>query len=434
MELVEFKKEKIDRFAHSNKLIEARYSLSLPEQRLVLMMVQMIKPEDTNFKEYKIDIREFANFFSIKGDSIVANVKKAAKSLLAKVLTIKDDEKTLYTNWISSAEFPDGKSYVSLCFDPKLKPYLLELKEKYTFLENKYLIKLRSVYSIRIYMLLKQYEGYKKERIFELKSFREMLGILPNEYLRLYDLKTNVINRAVADINNKTDLKISCKDGKTSGRKILEIIFTINEKKGIKFDETPKNKDAEEKKGDKTIKIELSKEKEVVNPRKNLFQIQAQFEEFWKDYPKKIAKENAKKAFIKLIKENSDNFDLIIKGLKNYSADIKKQIDKDPDWNFIAHPATWLNGRRFFDEYEVNLPKSSEKPKSFFKEEEPKEITNLRNTLKRELANIGKAAAWRYFGEEIEKTDTGFRIKALSSHAENYKDILQKLNIELQLN
>ncbi len=35
----------------SNKLVEAKFSLTIQEQRLVLVMISMISPEDKDFKD-----------------------------------------------------------------------------------------------------------------------------------------------------------------------------------------------------------------------------------------------------------------------------------------------------------------------------------------------------------------------------------------------
>ncbi len=438
MELVEFKKDKIDRFAHSNKLIEARYQLTLPEQRLVLTMVAMVTPNDADFKEYKIDIREFAGFFGIKGDSIIANVKKAAKSLIEKAIIIKDEQKTLYLNWISSAEFPEGKSYVALCFDPKLKPYLLHLKEQYTFLENKHLVNLRSVYSIRIYMLLKQYLKFGK-RTFEIDTLREMLGIKPSEYPRLYDLKVNVLSKAEVDINGKTDLQVSYVDGKKKGKKVLEIIFTINEKKGI---EGNNNKDQEEEKDSDTSEVgsSVGKKEGKASKKVDPEYLQSQFEKFWVLYPKKQAKENARKAFIKLMSENPEVFDLIINGLKNYNSHIAEQITKNSDWDFVALPTTWLNGKRFYDEYSIK--KENRETARKVDNDQKAAIKGLAVKIKNsfEFKQFPEKYNWDDFKDLNFKYVIGNRylVECNSEIADKlkskYSDILEKHNIELSLN
>lgn len=70
------------------------------------------------------------------------------------------------------------------------------------------------------------------------------------------------------------------------------------------------------------------------------------FEEFWKAYPKKKAKEDARKAWAKL-KPDETLGKAIIQAVENAkkTADWKKEKGK-----YIPYPATYLNGKRWEDE------------------------------------------------------------------------------------
>ncbi|WP_312115253.1 phage replication protein [Stutzerimonas nitrititolerans] len=70
------------------------------------------------------------------------------------------------------------------------------------------------------------------------------------------------------------------------------------------------------------------------------------FANFWKLYPRKTDKAKAQKAWAKL---NPDRplFEKIMRGLGNHCA--SRDWIKD-DGQFIPHPTTWLNGKRWEDE------------------------------------------------------------------------------------
>lgn len=75
------------------------------------------------------------------------------------------------------------------------------------------------------------------------------------------------------------------------------------------------------------------------------------FDEFWQAYPKKKAKDDARKAFAK----RKPDRDLLARMI----AAIREQV-KTPDWQkdggqFIPHPATWLNDGRWEDETAVDI-------------------------------------------------------------------------------
>lgn len=95
-------------------------------------------------------------------------------------------------------------------------------------------------------------------------------------------------------------------------------------------------------------------EKEKVKKEKVL----VLFERFWEAYPKKTAKQQAEKAFIKL-NVNDGLLDTMLTALE-------KQSSQWQQMQYIPYPATWLNGRRWEDE----LESSGGQPKP----EKPQEI------------------------------------------------------------
>jgi len=75
-----------------------------------------------------------------------------------------------------------------------------------------------------------------------------------------------------------------------------------------------------------------------------------QFEQFWSICPRKTAKGSARKAWIKAIKLAPP--ETIIQAMDIYA---KSTAGKDPQ--YIAHPATWLNGERWLDDSGSQLKK-----------------------------------------------------------------------------
>lgn len=76
------------------------------------------------------------------------------------------------------------------------------------------------------------------------------------------------------------------------------------------------------------------------------------FDTFWKHYPRKVAKPNALKAWLKL-KPDDDLTKKIISAVSKQNLSAREE-------KFIPHPASWLNGQRWEDETMVtstpNLP------------------------------------------------------------------------------
>ena len=92
---------------------------------------------------------------------------------------------------------------------------------------NKNIINLKNKHSIRVYELLKQYEKIGK-REFDLEEFKELL-MIEDQYERIYDLDRFVLNIAVDEINEFTDINIGFEKIK-KGRRVVGLLFTIDSK------------------------------------------------------------------------------------------------------------------------------------------------------------------------------------------------------------
>jgi len=82
------------------------------------------------------------------------------------------------------------------------------------------------------------------------------------------------------------------------------------------------------------------------------------FDSFWKAYPKKTNKEFAKRVFSKLRVDQP----LLDKILHSLSIQVRT-IWKDKDTQYIPHPSTWLNGKRWEDEIAAPPMTAAEKMK-----------------------------------------------------------------------
>jgi plasmid replication initiation protein len=187
-------------------------------------MVSMIEKDDMDFCNYRIQIKDFMQLIDTKAKNEYARGKEITKSLISRTLEIPTRTGFLQTAWLSSAEYHVGKGYVDLCFDPKLKPYLLKLKEKFTKYNIQCVLLLRSVYSIRIYEIAKQYEGLGVVT-YSVEKLKELLGIRPGEYSKYKVFKQKVLLKAKVEISEKTDIEVDFKEKRKAKGKVTAIEF-----------------------------------------------------------------------------------------------------------------------------------------------------------------------------------------------------------------
>lgn len=109
------------------------------------------------------------------------------------------------------------------------------------------------------------------------------------------------------------------------------------------------------------------------------------FDEFWKEYPLKTAKQNALKAWQKL-KPNESLFNKIMEAVKN-----QKNWEQ---WKsgFIPHAATFLNTKRWEDEEPLRKTQSTNRPKHV------SEMTEAE--VRANQARVAEAAKKVLFGDD----------------------------------
>lgn len=263
-----------------NDLIEARYQLpSLQEQRVIHMLLGQIKPDDEDFKGYKILVSDFAKIAGIRADNLYSQMDSITMSLRDRRVSIRQGKSFLHTGWLSSAKYVHGSGYVELRFDPNLKPYLLQLKDHFTQYKLDAVLHFKSVYAIRLYEMLKK-EAFKakldpesKAKRFQVEysyeEMRESFGIQKKEYTKFNDFKRKTIEPAVTEIYDKTDLNIYDVVYKKTGRAVSHIVFKVELRSKadaevravqIRLDEQPKEGNRKEEVKQKLVELGYSVE------------------------------------------------------------------------------------------------------------------------------------------------------------------------------
>jgi plasmid replication initiation protein len=227
--------------AKSNRLIEASYRLSLVEQQMVLFAICRAREEQKGLSSttwLTLDSKAFAAAFGTDHKNAYRQLADAAATLYDRSITMYDDigdPRRIETRWIQAKAKIDNRGHIQLKFADDVIPYLERLETEFTSYRLEKIGNLSSVYAVRLYELLLQYANTKKKnREFAIVDLRKTLG-LTTEYPVLKNLKERVIDVAVAQINEHTDLTTSYTQQRT-GRTITHLTFAIK----VKPDPKPK--------------------------------------------------------------------------------------------------------------------------------------------------------------------------------------------------
>jgi len=220
-------KEKNNIVKKSNAFIEnARYELTITQQKLILFVMCMVRVEDDDFRAYVIPVSEIMERMGVS-DSLYSRIKTESRDLMKKVLTIEERNaagKKVQTtlSWFSSIQYVEGSGSVQVRFDPGLKPYLLQLKGCFTTYMLDYVLPMRSSYSVRIYEFLKMELAFHHKVYFALEDLRTFLQIDRKPSFEHYgNIKARILLPAIREIYEHTDLQIIKLEEKKQSRKVI---------------------------------------------------------------------------------------------------------------------------------------------------------------------------------------------------------------------
>jgi len=225
--------------AKSNLVVKTNY-LNTVLQNLTLVEIRIIQLAIVDAREtgkglstdtpLRIDAMRYAEVFNTTRQNGYLMMKDAEETLFNRRFSfLDDDERTVKSRWISQVRYLDDEGAIEVVFTPAVVKGITRIDGAEEFF-TKYLLeqtaRMDSNYSIRLYELLVQWKKAGKTPLFELEQFRGQMGLGINEYKRMCDFKRRVLDLAVEEINEKSDLKVSYEQEK-KGRRITGFKFKI---------------------------------------------------------------------------------------------------------------------------------------------------------------------------------------------------------------
>ena len=221
-----------------NALIEASHKLSEVEQRLILLAILKArevgdKVEELKDKELVIHASDYMNAFGVDRDAGYKSLKKAVMGLYQAewgyhYINSKGNVVVRYERFTQSAVYIENEATVKFMFANAIIPMLVELERNFTSYEIEQVANLQSRYAMRLYECLIRFKASKLLNI-TLDELRFRFGLLDTEYKAMGDFKKRVLDMAVKDINDNTDITVSY-DQHKQGRTITGFTFKFKQK------------------------------------------------------------------------------------------------------------------------------------------------------------------------------------------------------------
>lgn len=218
----------------ANTLIQqSRFSLSTQQQKILLYIISKIEPWHEEFKLYSFEIKEFCKVCGIEPKGDMYNlIKSQIKDIADKSLWIETENGETLVRWIEKPYIDKKRGRIQMKLDEDMKPYLLQLKEKFTEYELIYTLNFKSKYSIRLYEYLKSLHFDKFKEYTKTIPISTFQRLLDSTYKEFKDFHTRVLKPAQKEINLYSDIIFDYELIK-QGRKATEIKISVNLKEAL---------------------------------------------------------------------------------------------------------------------------------------------------------------------------------------------------------
>ena len=233
---------KTELVVNDNALINASYNLDLVEQRLILLAIVEARESGKGINAndpLTVHAESYINHFSVHRNTAYQALKDACKDLFARQFSYQEQRPkgvaNITSRWVSQIAYIDNSATVELIFAPAIIPLVTRLEEQFTSYELKQVSGLSSAYAIRLYEVLIAWRSTGKTPIIELSDFRQKLGVLEGEYSRFNNFKVRVLDPAIKQINEHTDITVKVEQHKT-GRTISGFSFKFKQKQQAKIE------------------------------------------------------------------------------------------------------------------------------------------------------------------------------------------------------
>ena len=158
--------QKNDLVVKSNQVIEASYTLTTIEQRLILSAIAQIPKGEPVTDEviYTVSVADLQKF-GANETTAYRDLKRECEPSFWSLYCFAFSDRTSRTRWVQKIDFMDSRGVIGIRFSKDILPFLSNLSTEFTKYLASDLIGVTSTYAIRLYELLVQYQSIGKREL-----------------------------------------------------------------------------------------------------------------------------------------------------------------------------------------------------------------------------------------------------------------------------
>jgi plasmid replication initiation protein len=217
----------------ANAITTARYEYSELQLDVFFFLLSKLKKEKKD-TIYELSIKEMSD---LTGKQYrYGYLRKATEQMGSRMFEVENEVSYKQMWMFQHIEYIKGAGIIEVKLAESITPYLFDLKDNFTSFELYAALKLGSKYAKRIYTICSQWKDIGETKAMDITDFKHKLGLIDNkgneQYTKVSMFQKFVLDTAVKQINEHTDLKISYVLEK-KGRSFKNIKFTIRVQLGI---------------------------------------------------------------------------------------------------------------------------------------------------------------------------------------------------------
>lgn len=216
-----------------NAITNARYEYSEMQLDIFLFLLSKLRKNQAD-GIYEVSVPEMAGLTGKKYN--YQQLRLATQGMGSRMFEVPDEtdkkgRKVWRQMWMfSRIDYVEGTGIIEVEFTPTIQPYLFDLKSTFTTFELLAALRLGSKHAKRVYSLCSQWKDKGITPRYEIEDLKRMIGLLDGkgneEYTKVSMFKSRVLDIAVRQINEHTDLEIGYSLTK-KGRSFKHIAFTV---------------------------------------------------------------------------------------------------------------------------------------------------------------------------------------------------------------
>jgi plasmid replication initiation protein len=220
-----------------NSLIDASFYLSLFEQRVILLALVEAREMSNLTSETKVTItaESYKEQYNVTKREAYRHLVEAGKRLFERKFTFieADGEKITTSRWVNEISQIEGKAIIEMTLNKNIVGMISRLTNNFTRYLLNQVSGFKSQYSIRLYEIVIKWASQTKTKKYTVDEIRSLLGADDGKYERISNFKTRILNVAIDEINEKSDIVIEYEQFKT-GRDVTHFQFKITKQEDDK--------------------------------------------------------------------------------------------------------------------------------------------------------------------------------------------------------